>query len=365
MPVINSETQPRQTFSGRLQRYWEHPHPYGLIAMLKSTIDSIDDAVNGSIATTGAPPSTEEEAFRYNQTRDRGAIGAYNAASSFSPAAPEFVGASVGRRALGSPALQAIERFPRVGGPQGSTSVPPYPSVRPDTTAGGWQPSVSGGSVPNVPPSSVPIAPSGGLLARLRELDAMEQPRGSNIIPALPERDPNFRQLTRVRIHTPGAGLVSANQMAPSRTAADEAVEGQRTLSLDDLDIPEFLRRQPQPEIAISSSTRKSDDWPKSSSGRGDGSGGGNGDGGGGGGNEEGCKKERRRARDICIEAFANGFRGDGKRWKSNYATGPYKNKSGKKWDISDCMRGHISKDCGGNKYDEPPKPKIRRIPLD
>lgn len=359
MPVINSGTQPQQTFTDRLQRYWEHPHPYGLIAMLKSTIDSIDDAVNGSIVATGVPPSTEEEAFRYNQARDRGAIGAFQAASSFSPAAPEFAATAVGRRALEFPAPQAIERYPRIGGPAGSNNAPPYPPVRPDTTTRGSQPPVSGGSVPS-------ISPFGGLLARLRELGAMEQRSpGRDVVPVSPERDPNFRQLTRVRIHAPGAGLLSANQIAPSRTAADEAAEGQRALSLDDLDIPEFLRRQSRPEIGDFDAEKKSNDWPKSSIGRGGGGKGGNGDGGGGGGNDEGCRKERNRAHEICVEAFASGFRGDSKRWKSDYGTGPYKKDAGEKWDIRDCKRGLVSKDCGGNKYDEPPKPKIRRYRLD
>lgn len=92
MPVLGSDQQPQRTFPSRLQRYWEHPHPYGLIAMLKSTLDSIDDAVNGSIAATGVSPSTEEEAYRYNQARDRGEIGAFRAAADFSPAVPEFAG---------------------------------------------------------------------------------------------------------------------------------------------------------------------------------------------------------------------------------------------------------------------------------
>lgn len=90
MSVVNSKSQPQQTFSGRLQSYWEHPHPYGLIAMLKSALDGIEDAANGSIAATGVSPSTEEEAFRVNQMRDRGAVGAFHAASTFGPAAPEW-----------------------------------------------------------------------------------------------------------------------------------------------------------------------------------------------------------------------------------------------------------------------------------
>jgi hypothetical protein len=66
MPLVGFEPQSQSSFPDRLQRYWEHPHPYGLIAMFKSALNSMDDAVNGSIAATGVPPSTEEEAYRYN-----------------------------------------------------------------------------------------------------------------------------------------------------------------------------------------------------------------------------------------------------------------------------------------------------------
>jgi hypothetical protein len=63
---------------------------------------------------------------------------------------------------------------------------------------------------------------------------------------------------------------------------------------------------------------------------------------GGSGGDECGCSKERREAREICTEAYANG-------WKSDYNVGPYKTP----WTIDDCMRGLISERCGGNAVDK------------
>ena len=62
------------------------------------------------------------------------------------------------------------------------------------------------------------------------------------------------------------------------------------------------------------------------------------------GGEDDGsdCKEERRNAREVCADAFANG-------WKSDHDVGPYRTSSGKPWSIEDCMRGFISERCGGN----------------
>ena len=55
--------------------------------------------------------------------------------------------------------------------------------------------------------------------------------------------------------------------------------------------------------------------------------------------------RERVAAREICTEAYADG-------WKSKYNVGPYKTNTGKPWTIQDCMKGLISARCGGNKLD-------------
>lgn len=83
----------------------------------------------------------------------------------------------------------------------------------------------------------------------------------------------------------------------------------------------------------------------------------GGGGGGGGGDDEEDCKEENRRAREICIEAFAND-------WKSEYGVGPHYKSSGEPWNVDDCKRGLMSESCGGNRYDRPPPKKIKRYRL-
>ena len=63
---------------------------------------------------------------------------------------------------------------------------------------------------------------------------------------------------------------------------------------------------------------------------------------GGGGNDNNDCKEEIRKAREICTRAYANG-------WRSDSDVGPYKKPAGGQWTIQDCMRGLISQRCGGN----------------
>lgn len=72
--------QPQRSFADHLQAYWDHPDPHGLIATLKAARDGAVQAVQGSIDATSTP-STEEEAFRQNQGRELGPIGALKGAS--------------------------------------------------------------------------------------------------------------------------------------------------------------------------------------------------------------------------------------------------------------------------------------------
>lgn len=196
--------QPQPSFSDWLQEYWQHPHPQGVIAMLKAALNSVPDMANGSIAAMGASPSTEEEAFRYNLARDRGAIGAFRAASTFGPSAPQFVAAVAGRHAVNGSIPQALEeRLPGQLNRSSSGNIPgPSALPSPDrfrVSTGGWPSSNPVGSVPSVPPSGAGTAPSGGLLGRLRELEALERRTpASNTGLVLPGKDPNFRQLSRV-----------------------------------------------------------------------------------------------------------------------------------------------------------------------
>jgi len=61
---------------------------------------------------------------------------------------------------------------------------------------------------------------------------------------------------------------------------------------------------------------------------------------------DDGCAEEIRKAREICVEAFANG-------WRSDHNVGPYRKPGGGRWTIQDCMRGLTSERCGGNLLDK------------
>lgn len=270
--------------------HWENPHPRGFIAMLKRSLNIIPDLVNGSIAATGAPPSTEEEAFLYNLARDRGIAGALGAASHFSPAAPQFLRAArdAASRAI-PPALEHGAPRQLVGPGAGNLPSPralPSPDrFRPSSS--GW--SSSGGSVPSVPPPTVGGAPSGGLLARLRELDAMErQAAAAGARSTAPVKDPNFRQLSRFPVLP--------------------ALESAGSVATDLLDIPEFLRRTPivpSPDSIVTETDEPpntSDNGGRKGVGRKRGGGGGGRGGGGDGGNGRGGAGKRRRPKheELC-----------------------------------------------------------------
>jgi hypothetical protein len=64
---------------------------------------------------------------------------------------------------------------------------------------------------------------------------------------------------------------------------------------------------------------------------------------GGGGDGEYDCEKERKKALEICSQLYD----------KSVYDTGPYRNPSGRPWNLQDCMRGFMSERCGGNATDK------------
>ena len=77
----------RRSLIDRLLAFWDRPHPHGLVRFLKSGSDGIVQAVQGSIDATGMP-LTEEEAFRQNQGRESGPVGAIKAVSSLGPLTP-------------------------------------------------------------------------------------------------------------------------------------------------------------------------------------------------------------------------------------------------------------------------------------
>lgn len=206
--------------------------------------------------------------------------------------------------------------------------------------------------------------PPGGLLGRWLELQAaQEQPRSigedRELMPSAPAT-PNFRL---VRISPPvqphgavgasnrpsystlgdgnqpdvlptshwGSGESGADAGRPAPVIAGFSRIG-RAVPMPPMG-PGTLPKIPMPEW-WSAIRKLLQLYPKMSSGL------------GGGGGDEGCKEERREAREICTDAFADG-------WKSNYGVGPYKTPPGKRWTIEDCMRGLISERCGGNATDK------------
>jgi hypothetical protein len=118
----------------------------------------------------------------------------------------------------------------------------------------------------------------------------------------------------------------------------------------DDLSIPDFLRRTTE----VNDKPQQEEYRPKIIGG---GVGGGNGragGGGNGGGNDDdGCDDEIRKMRQICIDAYGDGWNGNYTAWRSNYKVGPYRKRSGGRWTPQDCLKGLVSKRCGGENPDD------------
>jgi hypothetical protein len=235
------------------------------------------------------------------------------------------------------------------------------PRTTPD---GGTHASPSGSSLDNpreMPPNNG--GPQGGALGIPLWLDKRQRQLSSTHDgqPSPEQRDPNFRQLSRIPSRSPDSGAFEASGAPVPQPAAEEGFPPARSDRIDDFpDIPDFLRRQAPVETPISSSERPfNNPWPSSGNGNGNW---GNGSGGGGDEYDEECNKMRKEAHEICVDAFASGTTGDiFKRWRSNHPTGPFSKPSGKPWTISDCKNGLISEACGGGAYERPPEPAVRR----
>lgn len=207
---------------------------------------------------------------------------------------------------------------------------------------------------PNRPGSQEPWIVGPAILKEERERQAgtsSQDRRPKEIV------DPNFRRLTRF-LGSEGDQIVSDNSAQP---AGEEKPGKQPATPLPDhhLDIPEFLLRQPEPEPV--KPEKKWTDLPPANF-RGGGNYGGNRGGGGGRKSDEECRKEWERAHKICVEAFENGTIGDiFKRWKSNFATGPFPKPNNEPWDVNDCKPGFVTEDCGGNDYERAPPPEVTK----
>lgn len=113
--------------------------PYGMLPIVTDGLDAIVQAVQGSIDATSVP-STEEEAFRQNQGRELGPIGAWNAVSLLGPKVPAGTGGIfarplAGRLLNGQPSAPTVARIAArdIDGPIANTSVPAISAVSPST----------------------------------------------------------------------------------------------------------------------------------------------------------------------------------------------------------------------------------------
>lgn len=223
----------------------------------------------------------------------------------------------------------------------------------------------SSSKLPPEPPGNRPGSQPPWILgpAILKEERERQPGRSNQGGRATQELDPNFRSLTRF-LGSEGDQIVSESSVQTTGEEKPRTIPG-IPLPDDHLDIPEFLRRRAAPEPTDINAERKRTDMPPGMSGGGSGNGGSGGGGGGGREWDEECKQERKNALKVCVDAFANGLRGDGLRWKSDYDVGPYQKPAGKPpWDVRDCMRGLMSEICYGNLYERPPEPQVKRYSL-
>lgn len=118
MPYNDQLELKQRPFSERFKDVWDHPTPFGLIAYIKALTEAaqaIPGAIDASRIVTGRPPSTEEEAERYNQARDYLPRAAFQIASAVAPTAPRIAG--------GIPIKPGGNAF----------SQPPFPGMRPQS----------------------------------------------------------------------------------------------------------------------------------------------------------------------------------------------------------------------------------------
>jgi hypothetical protein len=378
--VDQPERQPR-SFSERWQDVWDHPTPFGLIGYIKALTEaarSIPSMVDSAATLAGPPPSTEEEAYRYNQARNYLPGASFEVGSALTPTAPKAVGRiairplgrDISRRPPGSAnnlapveAADAAVRFPRTELPGGPPRVDygPLQFEHVEATSpavlrygGAEQRAVAptagltprGGATPPdlltlvEAPSIVP-GPQSGRFGTVSEQFGgqnrsepshrlLHQDRLPRVAEQLENYDPDFRVL-RV---SPLAGETGQPDTSKQLLPLEEDPPENPNIPLlyDNLDIPDFLRRQAEPAPTNSEAKARATDAPPTMIGGGTGGIGGRGGGGGGGDgrkSEEECREEREKFHKICVDAFENGTIGDVmKRWKSNYPTGPFPKRS-------------------------------------
>ncbi len=131
-------TQPDRSLSDQLQAYWDHPHPYGMVAGLKGILNGIALAVQSSIDANSVP-STEEDVFRQDWSREHGPIGAWEALSGLRSMTPRGVGGILGRPLINAitsrePSPQAV-LGDKIATPRSVVPLNPAPAA-PQTSGG-------------------------------------------------------------------------------------------------------------------------------------------------------------------------------------------------------------------------------------
>lgn len=95
MSYVDQPERSSRSFSERFQDVWDHPTPFGLLAQIKGLMSlpqTVRDMVDASRIVTGPAPTTEEEAYIYNQARDYLPRAGFEVASAASPTVPKVVG---------------------------------------------------------------------------------------------------------------------------------------------------------------------------------------------------------------------------------------------------------------------------------
>ena len=212
--------RPQRPFSQRLEDAWDHPTPFGLIAYIKAAVNAaraIPGVMDDAATWTGPSPSTEEEAYRYNQARDRLPGAAFNVVQEFAPGIPRGAGGVLGRPLGGSAGL-------------GRSAAPT--SIRPD-----WVETRGLPSQYELPNPGLDKGPHYG--------PSTNGPASTTLGPVAEDRSPQ-------RFVSPPSPQPALTQAPPARPAAD-----------DPLEIPGFLRRRsPDP---VPSSDRPKSPLPSSS----------------------------------------------------------------------------------------------------
>src|SRR6266702_2872373 len=199
--------RPQRPFSQRLQDVWDHPTPLGLIAQIRAAIDAVNtipNVMDSSAMWANPSPSTEEEAYWYNQARDRLPGAVFDVAREFAPGVPRGTGGFLGR-------------------PIGELAVPGRPAapaaIRPDWVETRGLPSQHELPKPNLDKST------------------------NSSVPPAPRAVADDRSLQRYG--GPPSSQPTPTQAPQTLSAAD-----------DHLEIPGFLRRQSPDPTALADSPK-------------------------------------------------------------------------------------------------------------